>query len=337
MTKKRYYKRVYFAAAVIVLVLIIGIGGFMGLEGYTFLEAFYMTIITVATVGFQEVHPLSEAGKLFTAFLIISSIGTYAVAISIISTYIAGGEFTHYYRSYKIMKQIHTLENHVIVCGYGHNGRQACEVLKASKQAFVLIESDEHITSHLKDDPFLLVIEGNATQDEVLLEAGIDRAKAIITTLPSDADNVFVSLTARGINSKLLIISRATDDASEKKLRRAGANNVIMPDKIGGAHMAALVMKPDVIEFIDYITGQGGVNIGLEEITFQNLSKNLQNKTIRNMEIRNRTGANIVGFKSPEGEFVVNPSPDTLMQANAKLFVLGTSAQISLLKNIISE
>jgi voltage-gated potassium channel len=336
MRKKHYYKRVYFAAAVILLVLIIGILGFMFIEAYSFLEAFYMTIITVATVGFQEVHPLSGAGKVFTAFLIISSIGTYAVAISIISTYISGGEFSRYYRSYKIMKQISQLENHVIVCGYGHNGRQACEVLKASGQPFVLIESDEHITQHLKEDP-ILVIEGNATQDEILLEAGIGKAKALITTLPSDADNVFVTLTARGINSKLLIISRAKDDASEKKLRRAGANNVIMPDKIGGAHMAALVMKPDVIEFIDHITGQGGVNIGLEEITFNSLAKNLQNSTIRSMEIRNKTGANIVGFKTPEGEFVVNPSPDTLMHPNSKLFVLGTADQITLLKNIFGE
>jgi voltage-gated potassium channel len=333
--RRQYYKRVYFAASVIFFIFIIGVCGFMCVEGYTFLEAFYMTIITVATVGFQEVHPLSDGGKLFTAFLIISSIGTYAVAISVISAYIAGGEFSRYYRTYKVMKSIEKLQDHVIVCGYGQNGRQACEALRACGQTFVLIESDINITAPLKDDSNFLIVEGNATQDEVLMEAGIKKAKALITALPSDADNVFVTLTSREINSKLLIISRATDASSEKKLRRAGADNVIMPDKIGGSHMAALVMKPDVIEFIDYITGQGGVNIGLEEIAFDKLADHLQNKTIRSMEVRNRTGANIVGFKTIEGEFIVNPSPDTLMQPGAKLFVLGTSDQVANLKKLM--
>jgi voltage-gated potassium channel len=178
------------------------------------------------------------------------------------------------------------------------------------------------------------VLEGDATQDETLEKAGIARARAIITTLPEDADNVFIVLTARSLNERIVIISRASDDNSDKKLKKAGANNVIMPDKIGGAHMASLVLKPDVIEFIDYITGQGGPDINLEEITFESLPDHLQNKTIRDLEIRNKSGANIVGFKTDKGEFVINPSPDTQLIPNVKLFVLGTPEQIRRLKEI---
>ena len=151
-----------------------------------------------------------------------------------------------------------------------------------------------------------LVLEGDATQDDILEKAGIARASSLITTLPIDADNLFIVLSARTLNPNLIIISRASDDNSDKKLKIAGANNVIMPDKIGGAHMASLVLKPDVIEFIDHITGQGGPDINLEEILFDNLPIPLRNKTIRDLEIRNKSGANIVGFKKGNGEFVIN-------------------------------
>jgi voltage-gated potassium channel len=179
-------------------------------------------------------------------------------------------------------------------------------------------------------------LEGDATQDEVLEKAGIARASAIITTLPVDADNLFIVLTARSLNPKLTIIARASDDNSDKKLKTAGADNVIMPDKIGGAHMASLVLKPDVIEFVDHITGQGGPDINLEEITFENLPEHLRNKTIRDLEIRNKSGANIVGFKTAKGEYVINPSPDTQLIPEGKLFVLGTPEQISALKKLLA-
>ena len=178
-----------------------------------------------------------------------------------------------------------------------------------------------------------LVLKGDATQDEILLQAGIQRARSLIATLPVDADNLFIVLSARSLNPKLNIISRASDDNSDKKLKTAGADHVIMPDMVGGAHMASLVMKPDVVEFIDYVTGVG-VDINLEEITFEKLPEDFKNKTIRELEVRNKSGANIIGFKTAQGEFVINPSPETKLIPNAKLFVLGTSEQISKLKEI---
>ncbi|MBA3971135.1 MAG: TrkA family potassium uptake protein [Bacteroidetes bacterium] len=229
---------------------------------------------------------------------------------------------------------ISKLEGHVIICGFGRNGKQAAHVLKKHNTRFVVIEQKQEIVSAINHQYSDLVLEGDATFDDVLLKAGILKAKALVTTLPVDADNLFIVLSARTLNPNLTIISRASEDNSDKKLKLAGANNVIMPDKLGGAHMASLVMKPDVMEFVDYITGQGGDNIRLEEITFANLSVKFQNKTIKELEVRNRSGANIIGFKTAQSEYIINPSADTKIIPDAKLFVLGTAEQIAKLKDL---
>jgi voltage-gated potassium channel len=330
----RQFSQLYISVFLLLLIVCIGIGGFIFIEGYDFLEAFYMTIITVATVGFQEVHPLSDAGRLFTSFLIITSFGTFAYTVTSISKYIIDGEFRHYYKNYKLLTAIAKLDNHVIICGYGRNGRQAAHVLKKHDTRFVVVEQKKEIISTINHRYSELILEGDATLDETLLKAGIKKAKALITTLPIDADNVFIVLSARALNPNLTIISRASEDNSDKKLKIAGANNVIMPDKLGGAHMASLVMKPDVMEFVDFITGQGGDNIRLEEITFENLSAQYQNKTIRDLEIRNKSGANVIGFKTANGDYVINPNADTVIIPDAKLFVLGTTEQINKLKEL---
>lgn len=332
--KIKYFTKLYVALLLILAMISIGILGYILIEKYTFLEAFYMTIITIATVGFQEVHPLSDVGKIFTAFLIITSFGTFAYAISAITKYVVEGEFNYYYKFYKVNNTISKLNNHVVICGYGRNGKQAATALHMNKQNFVIIEKSEVLAEQIKEQGFLC-IQGDCTQDDILNKSGIANAHALITTLPIDADNLFVVLTARSINSKLTIISRASDDNSDKKLKIAGANNVIMPDKIGGAHMASLVIKPDVIEFIDHITGQGGPNINLEEIVFSELPEQLRNHTIKDLEIRNKSGANIIGYKTADGEYVINPSADTKIIPGAKLFVLGTPDQVAKLRELL--
>ena len=329
--KIKYFTKLYLALALILAMISIGICGFIIIEQYTLLEAFYMTIITIATVGFQEVRPLSDAGKFFTAFLIITSFGTFAYAISAITKYVVEGEFNYYYKFFKVNNTIQKLNNHVVICGYGRNGKQAATVLLSNKQQFVIIEKSETLVEQVREHGFLC-IQGDCTQDEILYKTGIANARALITTLPIDADNLFVVLTARSINPKLTIISRASDDNSDKKLKIAGANNVIMPDRIGGAHMASLVIKPDVIEFLDHITGQGGPNINLEEIVFNELPEQLRNHTIKDLEVRNKSGANIIGFKTAGGEYVINPSADTKIIPGAKLFVLGTPEQVAKLR-----
>ena len=332
---KSYYR--FYAPLLILLSLwVVGTIGYVFIEDYSWFDAFYMTIITVATVGYQEVHPLSVEGKLFTAFLIITSFGTFAYAVSSITKFVIDGEFNEFFKNRKLNATIDKISDHVIICGYGRNGRQAAQVLKKHNKRFVVIENSATLTATLNHKFSELVVTGDSTQDEVLIKAGILRAKAIITTLPVDADNLFIVLSARNLNKNLTIISRASEDNSDTKLKIAGANNVIMPDKVGGAHMASLVMKPDVMEFIDHITAEGGDNISLEEISFERIPDELKNKTLKDLEIRNRSGANIIGYKTAKGEYIINPSADTLVIPDSKLFVLGTPEQIAALKKILS-
>lgn len=317
--------------------VLIGVIGYVVIENYSVFDAFYMTVITIATVGYGEIHPLGTAGRLFTSFLIITSFGTFAYAVSTITRFVTDGEFNRFFKNKRLNEAIEKLDEHVIICGYGRNGRQAAQVFKKHDKRFVVIDKDERLTSSITHKFSDLVLAGDATQDEILMEAGIMRASALITTLPDDADNLFIVLTARYLNPTLNIISRASDDGSDTKLKIAGADNVIMPDKVGGAHMASLILKPDVMEFIDQITVQGGDSINLEEITFDKLTETLKNKTLKDLEIRNKSGANIIGYKTAGGDYVVNPSADTQVIPHSKIFVLGTPEQIKALKLILLE
>lgn len=334
----RYFKTYYrFFIPIIILnsLLVIGTIGYMLIDGYNLLDAFYMTVITVATVGYGEVQPLSDEGRLFTAFLIITSFGTFAYAVSYITKFVVDGELNLFFKNQRMNAAVEKLDNHVIICGYGRNGRQAAQVLKRQNNRFVVIEKDSELTSQITHKFSDLVLTGDASHDEMLIKAGIMKAKALITTLPSDAANLFIVLTARHLNPKLTIISRASDDGSDTKLKIAGANNVIMPDKVGGAHMASLLLKPDVIEFLDYITLQSGDDINLEELPLTEVSDQLKNKTLKELELRNKSGANIIGYKTVEGNYIVNPGADTLIQPHSKLFVLGNHEQIAKLKDIL--
>ena len=334
MSRFQQFSQLYLSILLIILIVCIGIVGFVVIESYTVFDAFYMTIITVATVGFEEIKPLSDAGRGFTVFLIITSFGTFAYAVTSISKYVIDGEINQYFKNYKVNSLISKLENHVIICGYGRNGKQAAHALAKNKIPFVVIEQKKEITSSIHKYEAELVIEGDSTQDEFLNKAGILKARALICTLPNDADNLFIVLSAKTLNPNLLIISRASEDNSFKKLKLAGANNVIMPDKIGGAHMASLVMKPDLIEFMDIINGQGDDNIVLDEIICTNTSKGLLNKSIAEIKSANKTGINIIGLKSAIGNYIINPSDDTIIQERSKIFVLGNNEQITNFRNI---
>lgn len=337
MLNFKHFKKVYLSLTLLFAIIMVGVFGYRLIEGFTFVEAFYMTIITISTVGFTEVHPLSSVGRLFTSFLIIFSFGTFAYTITSITIYALDGEFRRYFKDLRINKKVDKISNHTIICGYGRNGKQSVSELKVHNKPFVLVEQDLSILEDIDSGLNIPFIQGDATHEKTLERAGIHRAKALITTLPKDADNMFVVLTAREMNPDLLIISRASEENSDKKLRRAGADNVIMPDKIGGAHMASLVIKPDIIEFIDYVMGQGNNAANLEEITFENLPQEFQNKTIKELDIRNKSGANIVGFRTPEGEYIINPSPDTVIMPKARIFILGTTNQIEAFRDITTQ
>ncbi len=340
-----YYKSGFpqFRRIIIIFVLLffsvtIGVAGYMLIENYTFVEAIYMTMITISTAGFMEVHPLSGTGRLFTSFLLVTAIGIFFYGATAIAGFIIEGEFRNFFKNYNVKKKIGELKNHVIVCGYGRNGKQVCLELTDDRQPFVVIEKREHIIEDLKSNPELLFIEGDATEEEVLIEAGIKKAKAIITTLPEDPENLYVVLTSRELNSDITIISRSSSEGSVNKLKRAGANNIIMPEKIGGAHMAALVMKPDIMEFIAQLIGQDtDISLTFEELALNELTDDYVGKTIKDLDIRNKTGANIIGLKHPDGKYTINPLPDMVIGANTKLIVLGNRQQIADMRKLLEE
>tara|TARA_B110000046_G_scaffold32429_1_gene34742 strand:- start:7817 stop:8581 length:765 start_codon:yes stop_codon:yes gene_type:complete len=250
--------------------------------------------------------------------LIVFSFGTFAYALSAISSYLIDGEFKRHLLELRKVKKIEELKNHVIICGYGRNRKQIVQELEDSGQEYVLIEKDSEIINEAILDNCNNYIEGEATEYGILFEAGIDRATALITTYPEDADNVFVVLTAREMNRDLLIISRVSKYYLDKKLKMAGADNVVMPDKVGGTHMASLVIKPGVVEFLNHLSGQDK-NISLEEISYDSLLSEFRKRTIADLHIRKRSGANIVGLRNKEGEYILNPSPDEIIDEGSKV------------------
>jgi len=308
-----------------------GVIGFMTLANYNFVDALYMTIITVTTVGFGEIQPLNQTARIFTIFLVLTSISTFGYAVSMFSEYLASGQFLEQLKLKKVQKKINNLKSHIIVCGYGRNGRQAISKLANYHEEFVVIERDKELVAELERDG-ILVIEGDSTIDETLEQAGIYTAKNLITALPSDADNLFVVLSAKQLNPKCKIISRASKESSYSKLKIAGAENVIMPDKLGGAHMASLVVTPDIIEFVDRLTIDGDEMTNLREVSVNDLPEKFLNKTILDLDLRRKTGCSIIGFKTPENEYIINPDATLPLVADSHLILLGRPEQIMKLK-----
>lgn len=332
----KFKPNIYLPFLVILLLFVAGILGYMFIEGLNLADALYMTVITISTVGYGEVRPLSTEGRMFTVVLIMSSFGTFAYTITELTKYVIDGEFRRLLLHYRVDRSISKLKDHTIICGFGRNGKQAYQTLTENGVKCVVVEQKKDLLQDLIETDKVLYVEGDATHDDVLIRAGIKEAKALITTLPNDADNLFVVLTARVTNAKLKIISRASEDNSDAKLRHAGVDNVIMPDRVGGAHMAQLVIKPDVVEFIDMLTGQSKVDTHIEEISCGSLPDSYVGQNLRELNVRKNWGANIVGFKTAEGEYIFNPSPETRIQPHSKLFVLGTSKQISEMKKDIT-
>jgi voltage-gated potassium channel len=316
-------------------IMVIGVTGYMLIEGDRFLNALYMTVITISTVGFGEIHKLSDAGKIFTMFLIISSFTTFAYALTTISTHFFEGQLTFFLRGYGT-KTIKKMQNHVVICGYGRNGQQVAKELRVYGYSFVIIDQKKDAMPEPRGNNNAF-IEGDATHDDVLLRANIRTAKALISTLPIDADNLYVVLTARALNPNLEIISRASDESTETKLRMAGVDNVVMPERVGGAHMANLITRPDIIEFLDHVSVHGKDPTTLEEIICDELPENAMAKTIHEIGIRRITGTNIIGYKAPDGHYILNPAPETKVIQGAKLFVLGTPQQIQRMKDVLKN
>lgn len=324
--------KIYVATFLLFLLLFIGVVGYIFLSGYTFIDALYMTVITMTTVGFGEVSPLDQTARIFTIFLILASVIIVGYALSVITEYILSKSNIEELKHKKMQKQIDSFKDHIIICGYGRNGKQVAKKLLAYKKPFVVIEKNKAIEERLQLDNVPYII-GNANEDDVLIQAGVHRASGFISALPNDADNLFVVLTTRQLNKNINIISRASLESSYKKLKFAGANNVILPDIIGGDHMASLVVVPGLMEFIDNLSIVGKSNINIEEIAVEKLYKINEAKTIKDLNLQRKTGCTIIGYKDAEGKYLVNPGDEVQLAPNSKIIVLGRPEQIEALNS----
>ncbi len=314
----------------------IGLLGFSWIEDLSFVNSLYMTIITVGTVGFTEVKELSAAGRVFTSFYILLNLGLFAYVVSVVSSYIFEGKLRNIVKNYRSEMEISKMKNHVIVCGYGRNGSRACEELEKSGEAFVLIEKDPEMQSVIPER--IKWFLGDATEDEKLKAVGIDRAKAIIITTPSDAANVFITLTARHLNEKIRILVRASNPETENKLYRAGADKVVMPDILGGMFMAQLVTKPIVIEFLDLLNGVSSeTSYHLEEVSYDKLKPEYRDKTLMQLNIPSRTGVIVLGVKDNIKGIIPGPSADTFIGEDDYLILLGSDTRLKKFVEIYTE
>ncbi len=324
------------AIVLIILVFVSGLVGFRFLYDYTWVDALYMTIITISTVGYGEVQPMDPYGKIFTSIFIISGLFIFGFGLSTITEHILNKNNIGNLKRNKMRKRIDSLKDHIIVCGYGQNGKQAVQKLVDYRKDFVIIDDNEEVFHNLEGENLNYIV-GNATEDEILETARIDRASTLICALPRDADNLFIVLSARQLKKDLKIISRATEENSYKKLKLAGADNVIMPDRIGGSHMASLVVVPDLVEFLDNLSVSGEQDsINVEQIPFSKICADGIEKTIAETDIRKNTGCSVIGYKSPSGTYVVNPEPSLKLEKESKLIMIGRPEQIESLKKYYS-
>jgi len=321
-----------FALAVIMLGLVISVGtaGYMLIEGWNLLDSLYMTIITLASVGFSEVHHLSDSGRIFTIVLIIVGVGTVAYALSSGARILLEGELQEVFGRRRLEKKIRQLTDHYIVCGYGRMGRIICRELRENRIDYVIVEKEPDPLRHEADS---LIFKGDATKDEVLKEMGIEKAKGLISVLPTDAENLYVVLSARGLNPGLTIVARAGEEGSEQKLIRAGADRVVSPYHIGGLRIAHTVLKPAVVDFIEFATKSGNLELQMEEIEVKENSP-LVGQTLDECGIGRDLGIIIVAIKQLSGDMKFNPTFRTAIKAGDTLIALGEISRLQTLEEM---
>jgi len=319
---------------ILLLLVSLGTTGYMAIERWRFVDALYMTVITLATVGFQEVHLLSDAGRVFTILLIVFGVSVLGYTVGKLAQIMFEGQFQRFLGRKKVEKSIEELRDHYIICGYGRIGSLICREFAAKPLPFVVVENNPAVVEKLEEDS-VLFLRGNATEDETLLKAGIMRAKGLISVVTSDTENVYITLTARGLNQDLYILSRSGEPGSEIKLQRAGANKVVSPYHIGGSRMAQAILRPNVVDFIEIATGREHLDLQMEEILIPERTQFL-GQNLKDAGLRRDTGVIIVGIKKAGGRMVFNPGSASVLEARDTLIVLGQPSEITLLENLIA-
>jgi len=321
-----------FSIAALISIIAIGTFGYSMVEGWPLFDSLYMTVITLATVGFKEVQPLSDQGKLFTIILIISGTGMIAYTLSSLLQFTMEGQLRKILGRKKLENRISELRDHYIICGFGRIGHLICREFQSRPLPFVVVEKDPQLIERVEREGFMFV-EGDATDDETLQAAGIDHALGLITAVTSDTDNVYITLTARGLNPKLFILARAGEEGSEKKLMRAGASKVISPYTIGASRMAQAILRPSVVDFIEIATASENIELQIEEIPVAT-SSSLAGKTLIDSGVRQSMGIIIVGIKQVDGQMIFNPPPTRVIEPSSTLIILGERTAINQLEKI---
>lgn len=316
---------------VLTIISIIGTVFYSIFEGFSILEAFYMTIITISTTGFKEVRPLSEAGMVVTIFIIISGVLTIAYTGGKAAQLIIE---TQLFRRKRMSKQVQQLKNHYIVCGYGRMGREVCDTLEENGESFVVIDNDQDKIDELIAKGFLF-IQGDGASDETLMQAGIDKAKGLAAVVKSDAENIFITLSARLLKKDLFVVARAIEERTESKLLKAGADRVVKPYELGGKRIVHLLLKPGVTDFIEGVARKKGIDIHLEEILIQGPCS-LVDKTLAESPLRKDLNVMVIAISKGNGKFIYNPRSNEKIQIGDKLIVIAETDNLTKLNKLVS-
>jgi voltage-gated potassium channel len=327
------FRRLFPAIVFLAVIVAVGILGYTFIEKWTVLDSVYMVVITLSTVGFQEVHPLSPAGRIFTIFIIVGGVGSAIYAAGQVVEIIVAGEMTGYRKRKNMHKKIGEMKGHYVICGFGRVGHQVAQVFERGQVPFLVIDPKKESLDELEGKGVPVLI-GDATDDTVLTTAGIDRAKGLIACSDSDVANVYITLSARQLNASLNIVARASMKDTEKKLTMAGANRVISPYFISGVRMAAMATQPVAVDFLDLVTHNGLVDFSLFQITIPSGS-HLHRKTIAEADIRNTSGALVLAIRKSDGSFDLHPKETSIIDTDDVLVVLGTQEQFDLLQKMI--
>ncbi|MEM7130713.1 MAG: potassium channel protein [Chloroflexota bacterium] len=315
---------------------LIGLGtvGYWAIEGWNLLDALYMTVITIGSVGYGEVRSLSFVGRIFTILFILVGVGSVAASFTLLVETILSTELRGEIQAIRMQKAIDNLDGHIIICGYGRVGQNATQVLQRDNQRpIVIVDNDPKCVLQLQNDNYM-VLEGDATDDDVLRRAGLERAWGLIVAAGSDSVNLFIVVSARALNPKLTIVARSSRAENEEKMIRAGANRVVSPYNIGGMRMANSLMRPHLTEFIEELTIGAGVELWLEEMMVEENS-GLLGQTIAELDLRRRTGVTLLAILRSQS--VITPSTKTHLQVRDQLILIGTRQQLDKLEQLLAH
>jgi len=323
-------RRLIWSIGALVAIVVIGVIGYMVIEGWAFLDALYMTITTITTVGFREVHPLSDAGRIFSIIIIIGGVGGALYVLTNIMGYILEGQFGITMGRRRMKNRIARLKEHFILCGYGRVGQAIAQTFSEEEVPFVIIANNEEHIARADKEGYLCIF-GDATSDEVLKEAGIERAHGLVSAVGSDTDNTFITLSARELRPNLFIEARSSSPESESKLRRAGADRTISPYAIGGRRMAMLALRPAVVDFIDTVAYGRGRELELENVDVGSGSS-LVGQTME--QARSQNGIIVLAMRKKRGKLVANPPGEEIIEDGDRLIVIGTKGRLAALESL---